>query len=198
MSENQIKFRSGRAHVAINRFSKASKRWLWILLLGLYMITACTAAFTLYETDEVVIYSAVIHRIYTQDDTFGGTFNAPIVYLLPTTDDSVGDPDIHRSESQPLPKSVQGQIESSLADLPARVVWVDDPLAVPVDTTTGAVANSGAILTLGNIHIQRSGTALVSGSIYIASLASGGQTYILEKIDGVWEISGTTGVSRIS
>lgn len=174
--------------------SKPKNSLVRTLLLGLSIVTACTATSTLSETDEVAIYSAVIHRIYTQDDTFGGTFNAPILYLLTTTDDSVGDPDVRQSESRSLSKAVQDEIEISLADLPARVVWVNDSSAVPVDVTTGAVANNGVILTLGNIHIRGNGTALVSGSIYIAPLAAGGQTYILKEVDGVWEISGTTGV----
>jgi hypothetical protein len=164
-----------------------------MLLLGLSIVTACTATSTLSETEEVAIYSAVIHRIYTQDDTFGGTFNASIVYLLRTTNDSVGDPDVQQSKSRPVSKAIQDEIELSLADLPARVVWVNDSSAVPVDTTTRAIANDGVILTLGNIHTQGDGTVLVSGSIYIAPLAAGGQTYILKKVNGIWEISGTTG-----
>jgi hypothetical protein len=162
------------------------------------MLSACGAAPTLTETDEVEIYTAVIHRIYTRDDTFGGTFKAPDVYLMTKTDDSVGDPGINRSESQRLSKAVQGKIELALGGLPTRVVWVDDSSVVPIERTTGAVANNGAILTLGNIHIQRDGTVLVSASIYIASMAAGGQTYIVEQANGVWEISGATGARWIS
>jgi hypothetical protein len=120
------------------------------------------------------------------------------VYILTNTDDSVGDPDIEQTGSQALSTAVQTEITRVLAHLPTQIIWVDDKTAVPMDTTTGAVANNGVIITLGNIHSQKNGTAQVSGSIYIASLAAGGQTYLLEQVNGVWQISGTTGVQWIS
>jgi hypothetical protein len=168
------------------------------LLLGLFLLSACQAAPTLTETEGGEIYTAVIEQIYTQDDTFGGTFSAPKMYILTKTDDSVGDPDIEQSESQSLSTAVQTDITLALAHLPAELIWVADKTAVPLDPATGAVADNGVILTLGNIHSQRNGTVLVSGSIYIDFLAAGGQTYILEKVDGVWQINGTTGVEWIS
>ena len=168
------------------------------LLLGLILLAACTAVPTLTETDEVAIYTAVITQLYTQDDTFGGTFNAPDLYILTETDDSVGDPEIEQSDSQTIGQTVQTKITDALSHLPANIVWVVAETAVPIDSTTGAVANNGVILTLGNIHSQRNGEVLVSGSIYIGSLAAGGQTYILEKVNGIWQISGTSGVRWIS
>lgn len=56
----------------------------------------------------------------------------------------------------------------------------------------------GAIITLGNIHPQEDGSAQAAGSIYVANLGAGGTTYVLEKTDGVWEITGRTGVSWMS
>ena len=38
------------------------------------------------------------------------------------------------------------------------------------------------------------GAGHVSASIYIASLAAGGLTYIVERIDGAWQVVGDTGV----
>ena len=173
-------------------------RKLILYLLVLFLLSACTAVPQLSETDEVEIYTAVIEQIYTQDDTYGGTFKAPDVYILTKTDDSVGDPDIEQMESQMLSTAVQTEVARALAHLPAQIIWVANKTAVPMDTTTGAVANNGVVITLGNIHSQRNGTALASSSIYIASLAAGGQTYTLEKVDGVWQISGTTGARWIS
>ena len=168
------------------------------LLLGLILLAACTSVPTLTETDEVAIYTAVIEQLYTQDDTFGGTYHAPDVYILTKTDDSVGDPEIEQSDSQTIGQIVQAEVTAALSHLPANIVWVVAETAVPTNPTTGAVANNGVILTLGNIHSQRDGSVLVSGSIYIGSLAAGGQTYILEKVNGIWRISGTTGVHWIS
>ena len=169
-----------------------------LYLLVLFFLSACTAVPQLSETDEVEIYTAVIEQIYTQDDTYGGTFKAPDVYILTNTDDSFGDPDIEQNESRTFAMTVQTEITRALAHLPAQIIWVADKTAVPMDTTTGAVANNGVIITLGNIHSQRNGTIEVSGSIFIASLAAGGQTSTLEKGNGVWQISGTTGARWIS
>lgn len=169
-----------------------------LFLLGIFLVPACTAVPTLTETEEAEIYTAVIEQIYTQDDTFGGTFHASDMYILANTDDRVGDPDSEQSDSQTIAPTVQTEITLALAHLPAQIVWVDEVTAVSIDTSTGAVTNNGVIITLGNIHTQRNGQVLVSGSIYIASLAAGGQTYILEKVNGVWQISGTTGVQWIS
>lgn len=61
-----------------------------------------------------------------------------------------------------------------------------------------SVKGGGAIITLGTIYPREDGSVQVGGSIYIANLAAGGTTYILEKTDGKWEITGRTGVSWIS
>jgi len=174
------------------------KLGLWVSIASSFMLMGCSGTAAFSETDEIAIYSAVIHRIYTQDDTFSGTYRAPVIYLLTATDDSVGDPNIEQSESQGISLSVQTEIEHALVDLPVQVVWVDDFPSVPIDPDSGEVIDRGAVLTLGNIHIQGDGTALVSASIYVAFLAAGGQTYILEQSNENWKITGTTDVSWIS
>ena len=60
------------------------------------------------------------------------------------------------------------------------------------------VAGGGAIITLGNIHLQEDGPALVSAQLYFAMLGATGKTYTLEKVDGSWQISGDTGVQWMS
>jgi hypothetical protein len=175
---------------------------LSLAAVALFLMAACTAA-DMTESDEasadeVAVYSAVIRRIYTQDDTFGGTLNPPTVYLVSTTDDGVGDPDIEQAEPQAISQTVQAGIVEALADLPAEFIWIEDAAAVPVEADTGAVAGDGVIVSLGNIHQQDDGSALVSGSIFIAMLAAGGQTYIVEQVDGAWQITGTTGVQWMS
>jgi hypothetical protein len=52
----------------------------------------------------------------------------------------------------------------------------------------------GAIITFGNIHAQPDGTVHVSSSLYFANLGASGKTYILSKVDGVWKVTGKTGV----
>ncbi|MFC1943478.1 hypothetical protein ACFLWO_02730 [Chloroflexota bacterium] len=60
------------------------------------------------------------------------------------------------------------------------------------------VKHGGAIITLGDIYLQADGSVQVAGSIYIANLAAGGTTCVLEKVDGAWEITGQIGGSWIS
>ncbi len=169
-----------------------------LFLLALLLLSACAGTPTLTEADEVAIYTAVIEQIHTQDDTFGGTYQAADTYILSQTDDRVGDPDIEQLEPQELTTAVQTEISAALAHLPTNIVWVASRTAVPLDDATGSVADGGIILTLGNIQPQSDGTVLVSASIYVGMLAAGGQTYILEQDAGGWQIQGTTGVQWIS
>jgi hypothetical protein len=171
---------------------------LGLLALGLLALTACSAPADLSEADQAAIYAAVIRRIYLQDDTFGGTLRPPVLYLVRATDDSVGDPDAERAASVRLSGAVQSQIDEALADLPTQITWVEDRAGVALDPTTDAVVGRGAIVTLGNIHSQDDGSVHVSGSIYVAMLAAGGQTYVLERVEGAWEVTGTTGIMWMS
>ncbi len=143
---------------------------------------------------KAAIYAAVVRQLYTVDHTFGEPPNFPIIYLVEATDDSVGDPDAPQTKSNLLLRSIQEAITASLDDLPAEFVWVGNFNEVPLDSNTGAVEGNGAIITLGNAHFRQDGSALVSASIYIANLAAGGLTYIVERIDGTWQVVGDTGV----
>jgi hypothetical protein len=144
------------------------------------------------------IYAAVIRQLYEVDDTFGGTLRPPIVYVVSRTDDSVGDPELGRADPEVLAESLQIEIVASLDDLPAEFIWVAQRQDVPLDPDTGRVSGDGVIITLGNIHPQKDGSVQISGSIYIANLAAGGQTYLVEQVDSLWEVVGTTGVQWIS
>jgi hypothetical protein len=54
------------------------------------------------------------------------------------------------------------------------------------------------IISLGNINYETNDKVFLSASIYVVSLAAGGKTYVMEKKDKVWVITGTTGVEWIS
>ncbi|MCA9924642.1 MAG: hypothetical protein KC421_19840 [Anaerolineales bacterium] len=169
---------------------------LGVLLLGL---TACqTAVSPLTDADQAAIYSAAVRQVVTIDDTFGGTLNPPIVYIVSQTNDSIGDPEIESLPSVALSTSLQYDISTGLGDLSAKVVWVNGRDDVTIDPNTGALIDEGVLVTLGNIHPQDDGSVQLSAGIYIAGLAAGGQTYILEQIDDQWTITGNTGVQWIS
>ena len=146
--------------------------------------------------DPAEIYALVVRQLYTVDHTFGQAPLFPLVYLLRQTDDSVsasGAP----SNSQTIFPGDQQRIVSLLADLPARFEWVDSRDDVALDSV-GVVVDGGAMITLGNINQQVDGSLHVPASIYIGSLAAGGQTYVLEAVDGVWQITGVSGPVWIS
>jgi hypothetical protein len=133
------------------------------------------------------------------DHTFGDQApNFPVIYLVRATDDSVGNPNAPRDAPRDLPEALQKAIAGAVDDLPAEFIWVDSPDEVPRDSQTHAVAGDGAIITLGNIHLQEDGPTLVSAQLYFAMLGAAGKTYTLEKVDGSWQISGDTGVQWMS
>lgn len=146
--------------------------------------------------DPAEIYALVVRQLYTVDHTFGQPPLFPVVYLLRRTDDSAGSPGLS-SNSQTIFHGDQQRITSLLADLPAEFVWVDSAADVPKDPQ-GAVADRGAIITLGNIEPQPDGSLHAPASIYMGMLAAGGQTYVLEATGGAWQITGVAGPVWIS
>ncbi len=167
-------------------------------VLASLVLGCSTLVSTSPQSDEVAIYQAVFRRLATSDDTFGGTLEKRTIYIIRATNDAAGDPSLQKSNSIVLSKYVQDGLSTALADLPSKIVWVDSFDQVKIDQDTRSVVDHGVIITLGNITFQNNAKALVPGSIYIASLAAGGRTYILEKQAGVWTITGTTGYAWMS
>jgi ABC-2 type transport system permease protein len=154
---------------------------------------------TLPQDEQAAIYAAVVRQLYSVDHTFGDQApNFPVIYLVRATDDSVGDPNAPHDASRDLPDALQKAIAGAVDDLPAEFIWVDSADEVPRDSQTHAIAGGGAIITLGNIHLQEDGPALVSAQLYFAMLGATGKTYTLDNVDGSWLISGDTGVQWMS
>lgn len=179
------------------------RKSLWLAFVSLIVILSTQAACgtskpTQPGDDQAAIYAAVVRQLYTVDHSFGEPPNFPVVYLEQSTNDGVGDPDTPQADSRLLPEPVQTAVVAALEDLPAEFVWVDVAYEVPCDSGTGVVEGDGAIITLGNVHLQEDGSALVSASLYIASEAAIGKTYIVKRVNGLWEVVGDTGVQWIS
>lgn len=149
------------------------------------------------DADEVAIYSAVIRQVVETDDTFGGTMEKPVVYILTQTDDSAGDPSLGTSEPESIDLDKQEAITATLSDLPSTITWIDSRDELELEDN-GSITGGGVLITLGNIHAQDDGTVQVGGSIYVGSLAAGGKTYVLENQDGTWTITGTVGMGWVS
>ncbi len=163
----------------------------------LTLIPACTESkLVLTEEERIDIYSAVIHQVYTVDNTFGDK-KFPIIYLLRYTDDKAGAPSKNESNSILLSESIQEAILTALDGLSADFKWIDDRNEV-IDKSILVVKDSGAIITVGNIYLQEDDKVQIAGSIYFSSEGAGGRTYIVEKVDDVWRITGDTGVTWIS
>jgi len=92
---------------------------------------------------------------------------------------------------------VQQSIVAALSDLPAEFIWITKLADAPRDEN-GTIKDNGAVITLGNVQPQEDGTIQVAASIYIGMLAAGGQTYVLEQVDGVWQVTGIAGMQWIS
>lgn len=147
--------------------------------------------------DQAAVYTEVIRQLYTVDHTFDQRPNFPILYLVRITDDGVGDKSAPHSQADHLSASAQAAMAHALQDLPTEIVWVDTDEEVPC-SDDGTVKGGGAIITLGNIHLQEDGSTLVSASLYGAPVAGTGKTYVLEKVNGHWQVAGDTGAQWIS
>ena len=158
-----------------------------------------TATTTSLSTqDQIGIYAAVLRQLYGPDDTFGGTLQAPTAYVLRQPNSAAPGAPAGGALPPVLPEAIQVGVTAALADLPTQLVWVDAFADVPRDGQTGAVLGNGAVFSVGGIDPQPDGTVQVAGSIYIASLAAGGTTYVVAKQGAAWVVTGNTGSQSIS
>ncbi len=146
--------------------------------------------------DETGILAAVVRQVYTVDDTYGGQGNFATVYLLAVDDTETGAIP-YSSTARSVPAPVQQGVVAALTDLPSQFKWIATAGEAPRGENN-VVEGNGAIVTVGNVRSQPDGTVQVASSIYVGMLAAGGQTYVLERQDGVWKITGTTGTIWIS
>ncbi|GAB4530681.1 MAG: hypothetical protein Kow0063_09030 [Anaerolineae bacterium] len=144
------------------------------------------------EGDQVAIYAAVVRQLYTVVDPASGAQAAglPVVYLVHTIDGGEGDLDAPGDQARLLAKSTQAAVVDALRDLPARFVWVAGDEAIPYQQDTGMVKGNAAVITLGNVHFQEDGSALVWARLSLSGPGDAGQTYLLEQVDGVWQVIG--------
>lgn len=147
----------------------------------------------LLPEQQALIYVQVIRQLYMIDHTFAETPNFETIYILGVTDDQAGDPNTQVDPATLIPQEVREIILKNLLDMPASIKWVDDLAEVPRDSETEAVANNGAIISLGNIHVQDK-TVEVPASLEVAPLIAGGRTYLLSQEDDAWQIVGISGV----
>jgi len=137
---------------------------------------------SLSEDNQAAIYAVVVRQLYTVAQSIGQPPDSLVVYLLQATQDGTVDPRAPYAETRLLPESVQTATIATLSDMPAEFLW-----HAPPEGDTGAVVN------LGNVHLQEDDTVVVSASLYSPRLGIIGQIYILKQVDGVWQVVGGTG-----
>lgn len=170
-----------------------------ILLLLSLGVSACRRAdVDLTTDDQADIYAAVVEQIFIADDTAGGAVQPERLYLVGVTDERVREPG---SEIEPdhtvIDDAVRNGVTARLAALPTEIIWIESADEVDVEAD-GSVVGGGAIITLGNITPLSADEVHVPASIEVRQLFAGGQTYVVEKIDALWGITGTTGPRWIS
>ena len=122
------------------------------------------------------IYKAAILQAYTIDNPMPGV-EISTLYLLQSTE-LAKDPMI-------LPPEVQMGITEALAPLPFEVIWVEDR----ADNPSGDTDRDGAIITFGHIVLHNDGTVEVMIDLFFSEENRILVTYILENIDGDWQIT---------
>jgi hypothetical protein len=167
-----------------------------IILASLFLvitisIVACGSSSTVSINKQTDIYSVAIRQIYSIDHNYEETFNLPVLYMVETTDDEAGGSNATESTSILLEESVKQGILANLDDISADLIWVKKFSDVTWDE--GRLEGGGTIITLGNIHLQENGSVLVPISIHFGNLGAEGLTYIVEQIEGIWQVIGDTG-----
>jgi hypothetical protein len=155
--------------------------------------SASTQVGSLSVSDRAAIYGVVVRRLCTSNDGEGSDLPKPFLYIVRVTDDSVGQGPGSPAQSTTLPPDVQAGVTRALSDLGSQVRWVDTFASVALDSSTGAVVGGGAIVQLGSIRPVSPLSVRVPAGIYYGNLGAGGRTYIVDKVGGVWKLTGASG-----
>lgn len=149
----------------------------------------------LTEEAQGQIYAAVARQLFTKDNSFDGkTPQWEGLYLVRLTDDKVGDANGPQSDALLLSSAVIESANKQLNDLNVKVMWIDGDSQAPKDPQTGVLdGGHSAMITFGNIHMNKDGSVQVAASLYFGSTGGTGRTYTLENKNGVWEITGSSG-----
>lgn len=149
----------------------------------------------LSEGDAGKIYAAAVRQMYSVDHYFGGDPpDFPLVYIVTTTTDGAL-LDAPFTEPQELSAELRQAIEADLTDQPPEIIWIESREEAPVDGSTGQIAGGeGIVITLGNILPQANGTAHLPIHMLCGPLCLSGKNYVLDQVDGAWQVTGSVGV----
>lgn len=141
--------------------------------------------------DQAGIYAAVVRQLYTVDHTFAQDPHFPTVYLMAATSGGFG----HIAGEGATPRAIDPVLQQGVLDALAtpsvKFAWVKDAGSAPRDENH-RVAGGGCIVILGIIQPLTADKVALEASIYIGPLVAGGYSYVLNKIDGVWQITSSS------
>jgi hypothetical protein len=151
--------------------------------------------------DRTAVYAAVVRQLVTKDNTFEDEESPFGRVFIDVHVDATGDPydpGAQKPMGMRLSAEEQAAILRELADLP-RVEFVEHPDSVVVDegACAQAIEGNGALITLGPI----SGDAervTVPNDMFLGCQGGVWLTYVLERAEGGWRVTGTEGPIVIS
>jgi len=149
------------------------------------------------------IYASVVRQLVTKDHTFGGGDPGfKVVYIVDGVMKGAEalDGSGAKGPDEPFNTAVKAQMHAALTDLPPlRFVtrWGSVVVGTAGGTSPGYVKNKGVLLSLGPIR-GKGNRVEVGNNLFITGLAGQWLTYVVEKRDGVWKVTGTTGPVAIS
>jgi len=147
------------------------------------------------------IYAAVVRQLVTKDHTFGGGDPGfKVVYVLDGVVVDAADPSKPPREhdpKEPFSHDLKDGVRflSTLAELPP-VEFVAERDSVVAGTHSGSspghVKNGGVLISLGPIKGDANRVE-VANSLWINGLAGQWLTYVVERGDGGWAVTGISG-----
>lgn len=145
------------------------------------------------EVNAAEIYAAAVDRVYNVEHSFSDPADFPLVYMATNTADGtlLGLP---ATPEQELDLELRRSIADELADQPFEIIWVESLDEVPQDDGGYLAEGQGIYITVGNIIPQENGTVQVPLHMHCGPLCASGKVYVLEKIEGAWQVTGNVGM----
>ena len=143
--------------------------------------------------DHVAVYEAVVRHMTTEQGQASGF---QVIYVLDRVVGNQADPD-DPAAGEPLGTAERDALAVAVRDV-APVEFVSTRSEVVGPRAEGArVENGGIFLTLGPISPDDE-RILVPASSYLGNLAASWQTWVVERVDDGYRVTGTEGPVAVS
>jgi hypothetical protein len=153
-------------------------------------ITRVSSSDKLSLADEAAIYAVIISN-YKGLATWCAQTTNPRIYVMNHTDDTAGNNYYAPLNVALIDNEVQLKINDLLSDL--SIGWEDGQWPDIGQLAPNGKPCSGAVIVLGNIYQRSDGPMQVICQAVYGNQGATRFTAIIERINGVWQITGTTG-----